>query len=450
MVKNKNKDKDYEENGFGKEELAYFLIIVFAIVMIFSIFAFAAFYGYSRFKSVEASTPSNPFGNEEQINAEKEEEEAAEEAKEEVQEITSFLIFGTDRAAHLADTIMVGTFNASTCAIEIMSIPRDTFTYFDDREKAQLLTAGWGSYDIPTKTKMNSVYSFGHSLGKEFMRDHIESFLQEDIDYVVTLDTYGFVDIVDAIGGIDYDVPCRMYKTDPTQDLYIDLYPGMQHLDGDGAEGVVRFRDYPEGDLQRVEVQQDFFKEVMRQLLTKDALLNDPIALFEVFLEYVDTDFGITDAMKYVQYIDDISMDNVNFFTMPIASQDPTYVYPDYEELEVITDRMFHGEVETTVKMSAKEATIQILNGSNVDGLASKTQEVLIDDGYNVKNIGDYRGEIEEKTVIKVRKGFDATELLEYFDDAVIREDNKIADYLDIIIVLGIEEDGEIIQEKLE
>ena len=72
------------------------------------------------------------------------------------------------------------------------------------------------------------------------------------------MDFEGFRDLIDAIGGVEFDVPTRMYYTDPKQNLEIDLYPGKQLLDGKKAEMFMRFRQnndgtgYAEGDIGRM------------------------------------------------------------------------------------------------------------------------------------------------------------------------------------------------------
>ena len=77
-------------------------------------------------------------------------------------------------------------------------------------------------------------------------------------------------ELVDAIGGVYFDVPRRMYYNDLSQHFKIDLQPGYQLLDGNGAMGVLRWRHnsddsghilnsgYAMGDLGRIETQQPF------------------------------------------------------------------------------------------------------------------------------------------------------------------------------------------------
>ena len=77
-----------------------------------------------------------------------------------------------------------------------------------------------------------------------------------EVDGYVEVNLEAFVEIIDLMGGVTFDVPQRMYYSDPSQNLYIDLYPGEQTLTGDQAIGVVRYRSgYAAGDIRRTEVQ---------------------------------------------------------------------------------------------------------------------------------------------------------------------------------------------------
>ncbi len=442
------RDTNYNYDTKSKEKAAFFVLIVIAIITIMSLFAFGGLYMVNALSNNTSNGPSNPFvdGSDLDNKNDNDNEESTVVVN---NEVTSALIIGTDYSGYLADTIMVVSFDHKTKSIDLMSIPRDTFTYFNDKEKAKLASANWNINQLPTHVKMNAVYSYGNSLGVEFFKEHIEDFLQVELDYYVVVNTKVFADLVDAIGGVDFDVPQRMYKHDPYQDLLIDLQPGYQHLDGEDAEGLVRFRDYAQGDITRIEIQQEFMKTVMTKLLSKEGFLNDPITLVKTFLKYVTTDFTIADATKYITYIDDISVDNISTFTMPIESYDDDYVYPDFEALNETIKMMFYPDDYVAEIKDIKEASIQVLNGSRVNGLASDTSDVLINDGYNVKNVGNYQGDIEQRTVIRVRRGYDATELKKYFTNPIIRYDNKMPEYLDVIIVLGLTEDGEKIKSEL-
>ena len=93
-----------------------------------------------------------------------------------------------------------------------------------------------------------------------------------DIDYYVKFTTDGFISAVDAIGGVDFYVPMDMYwdMRDNGGPL-INLKEGMQHLDGEQSEQLVRFRKgYGSQDLKRIEVQQDFMRTLAKKLMNMD------------------------------------------------------------------------------------------------------------------------------------------------------------------------------------
>ena len=99
------------------------------------------------------------------------------------------------------------------------------------------------------------------------MRDVVEDLLDTPVDHYVLVNTRSFPRIIDAIGGIDLYVESRMYYVDEWDDavpggLVIDLYPGMQHMDGITAMSYVRYRD-EEGDIGRIARQQRFMSTVM-------------------------------------------------------------------------------------------------------------------------------------------------------------------------------------------
>ena len=99
-----------------------------------------------------------------------------------------------------------------------------------------------------------------------------------DIDGYVVIKTSMLVEIVDLIGGVEFDVPIDMDYDDPTQDLHIHLSAGLQTLDGEDAEGLLRFRhnndgtsypsSYGDNDYGRMKTQREFIKATASQLLS--------------------------------------------------------------------------------------------------------------------------------------------------------------------------------------
>lgn len=185
--------------------------------------------------------------------------------------VYTFLLVGTDKGDGNTDTIMVVSYDTVNQNISIMSIPRDT-----------MINESW---DIK---KINSVYSrTGGSI--DALANRVRKLIGFKPDFYVKVDLSMFVQLVDLVGGVEFDVPQDMNYKDPYQDLYINLKKGVQTLDGDKAMQLVRFRRYAEGDIKRVQVQQDFMKALIKECLSFNNW-GKVKAYIELALENVQTD----------------------------------------------------------------------------------------------------------------------------------------------------------------
>ena len=164
--------------------------------------------------------------------------------------VYTFLLVGTDQDDGNTDTLMVVSYDTKEQDINIMSIPRDT-----------MINEKW---DIK---KINSIYSrTGNSI--DSLANRIQKLIGFKPDFYVKVELEMFVELVDLVEGVEFDVPQDMNYDDPWQDLHIHLKKGVQTLNGKDAMGLVRFRRYSEGDIQRVEVQQNFIKALIKECLS--------------------------------------------------------------------------------------------------------------------------------------------------------------------------------------
>lgn len=169
-------------------------------------------------------------------------------------------------------------------AARVLSIPRDT-----------LVTLGRHG-----EGKANSAYTYG---GADLARQSISELLGAPVDYYVKLNLAGFRHLVDLMGGVVFDVPKPMHYVDPTENLVIDLKPGLQLLDGAKAEQLVRFRHDAIGDdVGRIQRQQDFLKAAATQALTPAKLTRLPQLLYAAST-YVDTDIPLTQQLQLGQQL---------------------------------------------------------------------------------------------------------------------------------------------------
>ena len=217
-----------------------------------------------------------------------------------------------------SDTLMVATIDPRYDQVSLLSIPRDT----------RVRIYGYG-FD-----KINAAYAYG---GEFLAEETVENFLGIDIDHYVIVNVHSFTKIIDAIGGVDIYVPKRMYYEDPWDDdggLVIDLYPGLQHMDGKTAVTYVRYRD-SEGDIGRVQRQQQFMEACMNKVTSPEIITRIPDIIREVMYA-VDTDMtfrellGLAGAVKAAQE-NGLVTDMVPGY--PLYIDEISYWIPDVEEI---------------------------------------------------------------------------------------------------------------------
>jgi len=229
------------------------------------------------------------------------------------------LVMGLDKEARRADVIMVVGLDPIENEITLLSIPRDT-----------RVEVSPGRYD-----KIN--HTMGYEDPEETIINAVENLTGMPIDYYCEITFEGFRNFIDILGGVEFDVPVDMHYEDPAQDLYIHINKGRQVLNGEQAEGVVRFRNtYARADLQRIEVQQYFLKALIEQKLNAGMIRKAP-AIIEEMYESVNTNIKISTAMKYVGMLDDMDADSFTTCTLPGAPQTiggVSYVVPNEAELK--------------------------------------------------------------------------------------------------------------------
>lgn len=158
-----------------------------------------------------------------------------------------------DETAGRSDTLMVAFIDLDNKLVRLLSIPRDTYVY----------VPGHGN------TKINHAFAYD---GIELTNKTLAQNFNIDVEHYGIINFQGFIDVIDAVGGVTIDVPQRMINKDEG----IDLQPGLQRLDGDQALQFVRFRSDKYGDIGRVARQQMFMAALKDELVSVNALLKIP------------------------------------------------------------------------------------------------------------------------------------------------------------------------------
>lgn len=181
---------------------------------------------------------------------EKEDETKKEDSAETQTEISDnvILLAVPDKGGLRTDVVMMLVFNHKDKKINLISIPRDTKVTYGSKT-----------------CKLNAVAIKGKSVDMDILKSEVTELTGICIDSYLFIDIEAVKNTVDLFGGVTFNVPVRMVYEDPYQNLYINLHPGKQLINGGEAEQLLRFRKYTMGDLKRTEVQRNFLKEAFSQ-----------------------------------------------------------------------------------------------------------------------------------------------------------------------------------------
>lgn len=236
------------------------------------------------------------------------------------QENVTALLIGMDLEEVHTDVIMLCNFNKETKTTSIISIPRDTYIKLTDEEYKELRKLNKYAY---REMKLTELHAFAYGdHATDWTVDMVEKILDIDVDFYVSVNFEGFRQVVDAIGGVEFDVPKTITTWNDDYQRNVTVEAGPQVLDGEQAEAVVRHRKtYSEADLQRVQVQQEFMKAAAKQLLQGKNILKIP-ELIRICYKYVNTDLGVGDILKYAAIAGDVDLDNLVTGTLPGGTED--------------------------------------------------------------------------------------------------------------------------------
>lgn len=245
---------------------------------------------------------------------------------------TNLLIVGLDNVegSHRTDTILVVHISPQDKKVNVVSIPRDTLV------------------DIPGigLTKVNHAFAYG---GIDLTRRTLEEFLDVKIPFTVAINIDGLAKVIDTLGGLTINVEKRMYYVDYAGGLFVDLYPGIQHLNGRQALGYVRFRHDSAGDIGRMLRQQKFVQALASKIISKKDVLSAPRVILSL-LSNVSTNMsvrqilGLSLAMRQSFDIGNIEMTSIPGDSVMIDRV--YYMKPNIAEVERITHRYLRSGIQ--------------------------------------------------------------------------------------------------------
>ena len=228
----------------------------------------------------------------------------------------------------LSDVMLLIRFDPKTNQLNMLSIPRDSRTEIE----------GYGLRKINSANRLGGAYLSAKS---------VQNLLGNiDIHGYVRINVLGVGKLVDALGGVTVDVPKDLKYQDDSQHLYINLKAGEQHLDGDKALQLLRFRNDGRGDIGRIERQQLLMQALIKQALNPATLVRSPIILGTI-KENIDTNLTLDGLLTLVNFGVQTNRSNIEMITLPGRVSngrefDASYWLPDEEQISMMMARYFN------------------------------------------------------------------------------------------------------------
>ena len=232
--------------------------------------------------------------------------------------VYTFLVAGRDVASGSTDTMLLLTYDTKAKTVFGLNLPRDTMMNVSTYSK-----------------RLNAIYSYNKGTEKDKQVERGMAALKEAVadltgimpDFYVLVEWEAIGELVDAVGGVEFEVPFDMNYDDPYQNppLHIHQTAGLRTLTGDDAMQVIRWRKNnggsggAGGDIARLAIQQDFLKAVVKKCLQPSIVLKFS-SLVEIFKKNVETDLTVGNILAFAEQA--IGMDpttGVTFATAPLA-----------------------------------------------------------------------------------------------------------------------------------
>lgn len=354
------------------------------------------------------------------------------------------------------DTMILFTLDPATHSAGILSIPRDLWVNIPGFDYA----------------KINTAYFLGEAYqvdggGPQLAMTTVEEFLDVDINYYAQVDFSAFEGFITEIGGIDVTVveSIEIDPIGPGNTVILDA--GIQHLDGPTALAYARARNTPGGDIDRADRQQQVILAIRSQILNLNMLpllmQKSPI-LYAQLSQGVHTNLTLEQLLAVAWAASQIPAENIkrgqigyDQATLTMSWDGQSILMPDSVAVYALRDEIFTpgSQPSPTVfiapataaptsnpfdNFQAEGASVSVLNGTEVNGLAASTRDYLLGEGINVTGTGnadqvydfttviDYAGKIYTSQVLANLLNAQGSQVYSSYDPNAA---------FDIVVILG-------------
>ncbi len=318
-------------------------------------------------------------------------------------EPVTLLVLGTDKRPDeqgpaRSDTIMLAMFDPQAKHVALLSIPRDLWVTIPGHGENRINTAFFygQAYQVPsagpTLAALTVEYNFG-----------------VPVDYWATIDFQGFESIVDALGGIDIEVPQEIYDPAYPDDrggtVAVHFPAGLQHMDGKRALQYARTR-HADSDFGRARRQQQVVRSIMEKVLSPKVVPQLPrlaTRLSQAVQTNADPQMALALA-GLAPTLEGITLDarvvDENLAANYVTATGAYVLLPDWASIHALVAEMFAARLPQTAPLAG--VTLEVQNGTGLPGLAQQTAAFLQGQGATIVAAADLAGEPLERSQLLV------------------------------------------------
>ena len=277
-----------------------------------------------------------------------------------VNENVSILFVGVDDSENRgqgsensrSDALILATLNNTTKTIKMLSIPRDSYVHIPK---------------VGYKDKITHAHALGGTLTTI---ETVEELFDIPVNYYVRMNFNAFIDVVDALGGIEAEVPYALHEKDEFDRNTVNLQPGIQHLNGRQALALARTRKL-DSDIERGKRQQEILTAIIKQVASVGSITKYDDVIKAVG-NNMKTDMTFDEMKSFLSYLSQ-GMPRIDYLTLDGSDDMSTGVY--YYQL----DENSVEEVKNTLQnhLGLKESPSSLTNANtDVDNTASEAESL--------------------------------------------------------------------------
>ncbi len=236
------------------------------------------------------------------------------------------------------DALMLATFNDKEKTVKLLSIPRDSYVYIPGKD---------------TNSKITHAHAYG---GVKYTIDTVEELLDIPVDYYVKMNFNAFVDVIDALDGIEVEVPYTFSEQNSKdQKNAIKLEKGLQTLDGEEALALARTRKL-DSDIERGKRQQEILKAIAAKAASVSSLTKYADVI-EGIGKNMTTNMTFKEMKSFTSYVigsKGLTIENVNIKGADAYINGVYYYQLDEESVESVKNDL---QVHLGIKEDTESTT---------------------------------------------------------------------------------------------